>query len=241
VSVEVGQIAGRLDSVLERIARAAGRAGRTPEEIRLVGVTKGKPASLVAAGVRAGIRHIGENYVQECIPKILEVLEILRSDDVPAPRWHFIGRLQRNKARQVAPLFDVVETVDRPALGSELDRRAAQAGRNLEVLLQTNVSEEPQKGGVEPALLPDLLAESRAWRHLRVVGLMAVPAAAEDPEASRDEFARLRSLRDEMSRRDGGEALRELSMGMSQDFEVAIEEGATIIRVGTALFGPRED
>jgi pyridoxal phosphate enzyme (YggS family) len=191
--------------------------------------------------VRAGIRHIGENYVQECLPKISEVLEILHGEGVPAPRWHFIGRLQRNKARQVAPVFDVVETVDRTALGAALDRRAEQAGRTLDVLLQTNVSGEPQKGGVEPALLPDLLAAGRDWRHLRVVGLMAVPAAAEDPEASREEFARLRSLRDRLFGTDGGEALRELSMGMSQDFEVAIEEGATIIRVGTALFGPRED
>jgi pyrroline-5-carboxylate reductase len=190
MSVEAQEIADRLEGVLERIAQAAARAGRDPEEIRLVGVTKGKSASLVAAGVRAGIRSIGENYVQECVPKLLEVLEILRGERLPAPRWHFIGRLQRNKARQVAQLFDVVETLDRPALGAALDRRAEQAGRRLEVLLQTNVSEEPQKGGVEPALLPDLLAASRAWPHLRVVGLMAVPAAADDPEASRAEFAR---------------------------------------------------
>jgi pyridoxal phosphate enzyme (YggS family) len=241
VSVEADEIAGRLEAVRQRIAQAAARAGRDADEIRLVGVTKGKPASLVAAGVRAGIRSIGENYVQECVPKLSKILEILRSENVPVPRWHFIGRLQRNKARQVAPLFDVVETLDRPALGAALDRRAEQAGRKLEVLLQTNVSGEPQKGGVEPGLLPDLLAASRAWRHLRVVGLMAVPAAADDPEASRGEFARLRSLRDEMIGTSGGEPLRELSMGMSQDFEVAIEEGATIIRVGTALFGPRED
>jgi pyrroline-5-carboxylate reductase len=212
MSVEAQEIADRLEGVLERIAQAAARAGRDPEEIRLVGVTKGKSASLVAAGVRAGIRSIGENYVQECVPKLLEVLEILRGERLPAPRWHFIGRLQRNKARQVAQLFDVVETLDRPALGAALDRRAEQAGRRLEVLLQTNVSEEPQKGGVEPALLPDLLAASRAWRHLRVVGLMAVPAAADDPEASRAEFARLRSLRDEMVGASGGEALRELSV-----------------------------
>ena len=238
---EVQEITGRLEDVRKRIARAAARAGRDPEGIRLVGATKGKPAPLVAAGVRAGIRHIGENYVQECIPKIMETMEILVREGIPTPCWHFIGKLQRNKARQVAPLFDVVETLDRPSLGEALDRRAEQAGRTLEVLLQTNVSGEPQKGGIEPALLPDLLAASRSWRHLRVVGLMTVPAAVDDPEASREEFAGLRRLRDQLTGTGGGEALRELSMGMSQDFEVAIEEGATIIRVGTALFGPRED
>ena len=232
-------IAPRLAALRERIARAAQRAGRRADEIALVGVSKRKPAALVAAAVRAGLRHVGENYVQESISKIPKILEELAGLELEPPRWHFIGQLQRNKAKPVAAHFDLVETVDRAALGAELDRRAAEAGRSLEVLLQVNLSGEPQKGGVDPEALPALLAASRAWSQLRAIGLMTVPAAASDPEASRPAFARLRALRDALRDAEGGQALRELSMGMSADFEVAIEEGATIIRVGTALFGAR--
>jgi len=134
----------------------------------------------------------------------------------------------------------VVETVDRPALGTELDRRAAQFGRRLAVLLQVNLSGEPQKGGAAPEQLAELLAQSAAWSQLDVVGLMTIPQAQPEPERSRPAFARLRALRDELHRAPGGEHLRELSMGMSGDYEVAIEEGATIVRLGTAIFGPRE-
>ena len=234
------EIGTRLAAVRDRVRRAAERAGRSPDEITLVGVAKRKSAALVAAAARAGLRNVGENYVQEALPKILEVKTILEPEEIPAPRWHFIGQLQRNKAGRVAEGFDLIETVDRARLAQALEQRAQALGRTLEVLLQVNVSGEAQKGGIEPDALPELLAASAGWPHLRVAGLMAIPAPQSDPEASRPAFARLRALRENLRSAAGGEHLRELSMGMSADFEVAIEEGATIIRVGTAIFGPRD-
>lgn len=222
-------IAERLAAVRERIALAAARAGRSEGDVELIGVAKTRTASEVVEAVRAGLGHVGENYVQEAVPKIAEVL----ASGVTPPLWHFIGRLQRNKARHVAPVFDVVETVDNEKLGLELDRRAGVAGRLLEAQLQVDVSGEAQKGGVSPEALPALLAASASWANLRVTGLMAIPAPTAEPEQSRPAFALLRELRDELG-------LRELSMGMSADFEVAIEEGATRVRVGAAIFGARE-
>ncbi len=229
----------RLDAVRARVCAAVERVGRKPEEVVLVGVSKRKTARELAAALRAGLAHVGENYVQEAVAKIPETLAILEGEGTPPPRWHFIGQLQRNKARQAVRWFDVIETVDRERLGVELDRRAQALGRPLEVLLQVDLSGEPQKGGVAPEALPALLEASRAWSALRVTGLMGVPAAG-GPEASRPAFSRLRALRDQLRDLPGAEHLRELSMGMSADFEVAIEEGATIIRVGTAIFGPRD-
>jgi pyridoxal phosphate enzyme (YggS family) len=240
VSDAVAGMADRLAAVRERIAAAARRAGRDPASVTLVGVAKRKSADEVVAAVRAGIRHIGENYVQEAVAKIPEVLEKLRVEGLGPPRWHFIGRLQRNKCGPVVARFDCLETVDRPALGDALERRAAAAQRHLAVLLQVNVSGEAQKGGADPEALPALLEAAAAWPHLSVTGLMAIPAAAADPEAARPAFARLRALRDALCQRPDARALHELSMGMSADYEVAIEEGATIIRVGTALFGARD-
>ena len=232
-------IAERLATVRQRIAAAAERAGRDPEQITLLGVAKRKSAEQIAAAVGAGLRDVGENYVQEAVAKIPQVGALLAETGTPPPRWHFIGQLQRNKARDVADHFDCAASVDRERLGAELDRRAALLDRTLDVLLQINVSGEGQKGGADPAAAQDLLSASARWPRLRVVGLMAIPAAAEDPEATRPAFARLRELRDNLRGRMGGEHLAELSMGMSGDFEVAIEEGATIVRVGTAIFGPR--
>jgi hypothetical protein len=236
---DVSSAAERLAAVRRRIVAAAVRAGRRPEDVVLVGVSKRKSAAQVAHAVRAGLTHVGENYVQEALAKLPEVESLLREAQHPSPRWHFIGRLQRNKARSVAEHFDVVETLDRPDLGDALDRHARAAGRRLVVLIQVDVCGEPQKGGCAPDALEGLLAESRRWEALSVEGLMALPAAPEHAEQSRTAFARLRALRDAHRNTPGGHALRELSMGMSADFEVAIEEGATIIRVGTALFGAR--
>jgi pyridoxal phosphate enzyme (YggS family) len=230
----------RLAGVRDRIARAAARAGRHAGEVTLVGVAKRQPADAVAEAVRGGLVAVGESYVQEAQAKLPEVAARLAAAGVPAPRWHFVGRLQRNKARHVAALFDVVETVDAPALGAELDRRAAAAGRRLAVLFQVNLSGEPQKGGIGPEELPALIEASGAWSALDPVGLMTLPAPASDPEASRPAFARLRELLARAPDPPRGPRLHELSMGMSGDFEVAIEEGATIVRVGTALFGARD-
>jgi pyridoxal phosphate enzyme (YggS family) len=235
------EIASRLARVRERVASAARRAGRQSEEIALVGIAKRKNVELTAAAVCAGLRDVGESYVQEATTKIPQVNAELDRIGCEKPRWHFVGQLQRNKARDVVRVFDTVGSVDRESLGSELERRAEREGRQLELLLQVNLSGEPQKGGVDPSELRALLDASTAWNRLRVVGLMTIPAAADDPERSRPAFAQLRELRDTLRGEPGAEHLRELSMGMTGDFEVAIEEGATIVRVGTAIFGPRSE
>ena len=234
-------VAARLAAVRERIARAAERAGRSADEVELVGVAKLHTAADVVDAVLAGLGSVGESYAQEAQAKIPEVARLLGATGHPPPRWHFVGRLQRNKARHVAPLFDVVETLDAPGVGAELDRRAASAGRRLAVLFQVNLSGEPWKGGVAPDELPGLIEASGAWSSLEPVGLMTLPAVAPDPEAARPTFARLRELLEKAPRTPRGARLHELSMGMSGDFEVAIAEGATIVRVGTAIFGPREE
>jgi len=234
-------VESRLASVRERIAAAAARVGRKPDEITLLGVAKRKRPELIVAAVRAGLRDLAENYVQEAAAKIPAVNAELGNARLAAPRWHFVGQLQRNKVREVVRLFDVIACVDREPLGAEIERRAVQEDRRLDALLQVNLSGEPQKGGIEPDALPQLLEASARWSRLRVVGLMAVPAATADPEDSRPAFARLRALRDALRGGAGGEHLSQLSMGMTGDFEIAIEEGATIVRVGTAIFGPRSE
>jgi pyridoxal phosphate enzyme (YggS family) len=234
-----GTVAERLAEVERRVTEAARRAGRRREEVTLVGVAKGQPAACIAEAVAAGLGHVGENYAQEARAKLPELRERLAARGLSVPHLHFIGRLQRNKARDVARDFDVVESVDRAELGNELERRAAELGRELDVLLQVNAEAEASKGGVAPEAARELLAASRAWKHLRVAGLMAIPAPQETPEASRAVFARLRALALALRREPGGAGLTALSMGMSADFEIAIEEGATHVRVGTAIFGPR--
>ncbi len=233
-------VAERLAAVRERVAAAARRAGRSPEDVTLVGVAKGVPAERVAEAVAAGLDHVGENYLQEARARLPELRDRLDGLGLPLPRLHFIGRLQRNKLREIARVFDVVESVDSAELATELERRAAEAGRELHVLLQVNEDREASKGGALPEALQRLVAESILWKHLRVAGLMAIPAAQESAEASRPAFARLRELAGALRQQPGGGGLRELSMGMSADFEVAVEEGATSVRVGTAIFGPRK-
>jgi len=229
--------ADALAALRARVAAAAARADRPPEQVTLLGVAKGTSTARVAEAVRAGLADVGENYLQEAAARRSELAEQLAGTGAAPPRWHFIGRLQRNKARGVAELFDAVHTLDRRELGDALERGAAAAGRTLDAFVQVNASGEAQKGGVAPEGVRALLAASAAWPHLRIAGLMAIPAASDDAERTRPAFAMLRALRDSL--RPDYPALVELSMGMSGDFEVAIEEGATIIRVGTALFGPR--
>jgi len=231
----------RYEAIRERIAAAAERAGRSAEEITLVGVAKKQPLERVLAAVAAGVRVLGQSYVQEARRMLPEIEAALATAPGPAARlrWHMVGRLQRNKAGLAARLFDVIESVDRPELARALSRRAEQEGRPLEVLIQLSLCGEPQKGGCEVDALPALAEEILGLPGLRLRGLMTVPAAAADPEASRPAFGRLRGLREELVRLDPTLASCELSMGMSADFEVAVEEGATLVRVGTALFGDR--
>ncbi len=231
----------RLARVRERIERACARAGRAVDDVTLVGVSKRQPAERIAASVRAGVTHLGESYVQELRDKRPRVEALVGAEHAARLRWSMVGGLQRNKVRHLLPLVDVVESLDREPLAAELDRRAREAGRMLDVCLQVNLSREPQKSGVAPEELASLLAACAALDRLRVVGLMTVPRASDDPEDSRPAFARLRELRDTLRSAPGGSNLRELSMGMSADFEIAIAEGATRVRIGTALFGPRTD
>lgn len=237
---EVDALAARLAGLRERIAGAARRAGRDPAAVRLIGASKRQPAARVAAAFRAGLRDVGENYVQEAARKQAEIQAIL-GPEADGLTWHGIGHLQRNKAREAVATFACLHTLDSERLAAELEKQAAAAGRVLPVLVQVNVSREATKSGIDEAALPALLAALAGHAHLRAIGLMAMPAPAADPEAARPAFARLRALRDELRDAPGGATLAELSMGMSQDFEVAVEEGATCVRIGTELFGPRPD
>lgn len=226
----------RYTALRDRIAQAARRAGRPPESVRLIGAAKRQPLDRLEEAIAAGLEDVGENYVQEAARK----REALAGAPHPL-RWHMIGRLQRNKAREAVVLFDCIHSVDRISLAAALDREAARAGRRLEVLLQVNLSGEAQKSGVGEADLDGLVDAVVKLEALRPVGLMTMPAPDPDPEAARAPFARLRTLRERLRGRAGDGSFAELSMGMSADLEVAVEEGATMVRIGTALFGAREN
>jgi pyridoxal phosphate enzyme (YggS family) len=236
---ETDEIAARLGALRERIAAAARRGGRAPEAVTLIGVAKRQPAERVVAAVAAGLADVGENFVQEARAKLPEVRERLAARGIAPPRFHLVGRLQTNKAKLAVSLFDCVQTIDRAELAAELARRAEAAGRRLRALVQVNLSGEPQKGGAAPEALAALLGACAAWPGLELAGLMTVPEETPDEALLRRRFARLRELRDTFAAA-GLTGLRELSMGMSADFEIAVEEGATQVRVGTALFGARE-
>ena len=219
--------------LLERVAQACARAGRRPEEVKILGAAKKQPPEKIREAFEAGLRLVGENYVQEAQKK-REALA-----DLPLT-WHLIGPLQTNKARHAVKIFDLVETVDRLAIAHELDKRAAKVGRVLPVFIEVNVGGEETKAGVAPEELPALAETVLSLPHLKLQGLMTIPPYRENPEEVRPFFTKLRELLEDLKRRFPEAPLAELSMGMSHDFEIAIEEGATIVRVGTALFGPRE-
>lgn len=221
-------IAERLAAVRARIAEATTRAGRPEGSVRLLAVSKTKPEALIREAYAAGQRDFGENYAQELATKAMALA------DLKDLRWHMIGPLQRNKAKLVVPVAKVVHTVDRPELAEELSKRAAGTGKTPQVLLEVNVAGEASKAGCTPEGAVGLAALVRQLPHLDLVGLMTIPPDTDDRELARPFFRRLRELRDAL-----GGGLTELSMGMSHDFEIAIEEGATIVRVGTAIFGAR--
>ncbi len=237
-----GEGVRRREAVLERIRSAAERAGRDPSSITLVGVAKKQPTPRILAAIAAGVRVLGQSYIQEARAMRPEIEAALAGDpeaDGVQLEWRMVGRLQRNKAALAARLFDAIESVDRPELVDTLARRAENEGRPLAVLLQASLCGEPQKGGCEADDLPALVDRVVACPSLQLRGLMTVPAASPDPEAARPVFRRLRELRDELATSHPEVDLDTLSMGMSGDLEVAVEEGATLVRVGTALFGDR--
>lgn len=220
-----------LQMVRARIVRAAERAGRDPGSVRLLAVSKQQPAAMVRAAVTAGQAEFGENYVQEGIDKVAALA------DVPGLAWHFIGQLQGNKTREVAECFDWVHTVDRERIASRLSAQRPRDAAPLQVLLQVRLADEPGKGGVTPTAAPALAMAVAALPRLQLRGLMCIPPPATDMAAQRQPFRQLRELLESLNA--AGHALDTLSMGMSDDLEAAVLEGATIVRVGTAIFGRR--
>lgn len=224
----------RLRRVQKRMAEAAIRANRVPNEITLVAVSKTHPVEIIREAIAAGVSDLGENRVQEADAKLAELGR-------GSARWHLIGHLQSNKARRAVELFDVIHSVDSAALAQRLDRVCAEVERDeLPVLIQIDLGKESTKSGAAESELPEIVDAIKQSRIVRLQGLMTLPPYFDDPEQARPFFRRLRELRDELSAwgafvEGGGE----LSMGMTHDYEVAIEEGATMVRVGTAIFGDR--
>jgi pyridoxal phosphate enzyme (YggS family) len=226
-------IPANVKMIRERIARCCERIGRDPVEVTLVAVAKTFPAETVREVVQAGVGDIGENYVQELQHK----RDVLGDKGI---RWHFVGHLQSNKARMVAPFAHLIHAVDSVALARELDRRVREAGRVQDVLIEVNTTGEGSKFGVRPDGAASLVRSMRPFPNLRIAGLMTIGPFLPDPEGSRPMFRLLRELRDSIAAvPQDNVTMRHLSMGMTGDFEVAIEEGATIIRIGTAIFGHR--
>jgi len=216
--------------VMERAERAAQKAGRNPGEIKLVAVSKTVEVARIKEAIEAGVSILGENYVQEAQKKIEEIGRPVS--------WHFIGHLQSNKAKYAVSLFDMIHSLDSIPLAEELNRRVEKEGQTVKVMIEVNLSGETTKFGTEEARAFDIASGVLNLSHLSLVGLMTMPPYFDDPELSRPYYIRLRELKEKMIKE--GIPLRELSMGMSNDFEVAIEEGATYVRVGTAIFGMRK-
>lgn len=226
-------LADNLKKVRERIHRAALRAGRDPAAVRLVAVSKTHPVILVDVTARSGQHLFGENYVQELTAKAAEVTEPVE--------WHFIGHLQSNKVKQIAGLVSMIHSVDRLSLAQEIDRQWGKLGRSCDILVQVNIAREASKSGTGSDELFCLIREIARLSHVRIRGLMTMPPFFDDPEGTRPYFRQLKRFADEVSALGiAGVAMDELSMGMSGDFEVAIEEGATLVRVGSAIFGERD-
>lgn len=226
-------IAANIEKIRQRIAAACARCGREPRSVALMAVTKTVPAERILQAVDAGITLLGENYVQEAREKH----ELLGGRAC----MHLIGHLQTNKAKYAVRLFDCVHSVDRLELAQELNKRAKAVNRALDILIEVNVSGEETKNGVSPAQVRELIGRVAGLENLSVRGLMTMAPYSDDPETSRPYFQALRNLRDDIAReRIPGVQMEELSMGMTDDFEVAIEEGSTIVRIGRAIFGARQ-
>ncbi|TMQ57365.1 MAG: YggS family pyridoxal phosphate-dependent enzyme [Candidatus Eisenbacteria bacterium] len=225
------QLADRLDFLRERIAGACARSGRAPASVRLLPVTKGFPAETVRRAIALGLQDFGENRVQEAEEKITAV--------EPRPRWHLVGHLQSNKAKRAVQLFDVIHSIDSAVIAGEVSKRALQAARKIPCLVEVNTSGDRAKFGVAPERALDLIDVARRLEGLELRGLMTIGPLEGGPGGARRAFQRLARIRRDASGAGLLPADADLSMGMSDDFEIAIEEGATIVRLGTALFGPR--
>jgi PLP dependent protein len=230
-----GSVGDNVRHILTTIRSVAARSARNPDSIRLVAVTKTVGVERIQEAMSAGVTIVGENRLQEALPKI----ERLGREQL---RWHFIGRLQRRKVKMVVGLFELIHSVDSLELAEEINRRAEQAGLSQSILLEVNIGGEKSKGGWAPTSVAASFPELSRMSHLRIQGLMAIPPLAPDAEVARSYFRRLRELGRSLTR-SGCENINmdELSMGMSGDYQVAVEEGATYVRIGTAIFGARHD
>ncbi len=223
----------RLESIKDRINKSAIRSGRDPKSVRLVAVSKTVPADRVKQAIEAGVDILGENYVQETRTKFNELAACRVS-------WHFIGHLQTNKAKYAVRLFDLIHSMDSFKLARELDKQAKKVNKVQNILIQINIGQEPSKSGTDAEKASILIKDVSRLENLSVKGLMIMPPFFNDPEKVRPYFSALRNLRDQIHHTLSDVDLRELSMGLSNDFEVAIEEGATFVRIGTAIFGERQ-
>lgn len=231
-------IQDNLTAIINRIKTAALRVNRSPAEIKLVAVSKHIPGEKILQAIKYGHYTFGENYIQEALDKIPLIRKNQAMNNIS---FHFIGKLQSNKAGKAAELFEVIETIDNVKLAKTLEKHLVSLNKTLTAYLQVNIGKEKQKSGVLPEDCENLLQEISQFQHLKIVGLMAMPPYFTDPENVRPYFRKLRLLSEKLTAKGllGQHASVELSMGMSGDFEVAIEEGATVVRIGTALFGPR--
>jgi pyridoxal phosphate enzyme (YggS family) len=224
----------RLEAVLQRIGHAAQLAGRNPQSVHLVAVTKTVPADVVKQAIHAGVTRLGENYIQEATEKFQALYR-------EAVGWHFIGHLQSNKAKFAVRMFDLIHSVDSFKLAREIDRQAAKLDKIQKILIQVNISGESTKSGIEEQQAMALVRQIAPLPHTRVCGLMTMPPFFNAPETVRPFFRRLRLLSERMAAETiPTVSMQELSMGMTGDFEVAIAEGATLVRIGTAIFGERQ-
>lgn len=228
---KIDPIQKNITDVLQRISQTAIKCGRNPDEIRLVAVGKTQPVAMIRHAITAGARIIGENYIQEAREKF----DALCQFDT---QWHFIGHLQSNKAKYAVRMFDLIHSVDSLKLAREIDKQARKISKKQHILIQVNISGEQTKSGIAEKHAHELVEQVLALENLHLQGLMTMPPFFDAPEKARPYFAALRDLRDRLKNRLGLE-LKDLSMGMTGDFEVAIEEGATLVRIGTALFGAR--
>ena len=226
-------VAGNYRRILERIDEAAVKRGRNPTEVKLLGAAKAQSVASVRAAIAAGVSLIGENYVQEAQEKKAQIPQSVE--------WHMIGHLQRNKAKAAVEIFDLIESLDSVGLARELEKQGERIGKEIRALVEVNLAGEESKSGIAKADLAPLLEAIAEFNHVTVEGLMTVPPFREDPEETRPYFRELSELKAKFNgQRIPHVDLQELSMGMTHDYPVAVEEGATIVRIGTALFGPRE-